>query len=246
MDRRTRPAGLQCSLLLALPIAVFSVAGCLDGQSGLLTPSFFGNAFGPQTPEVSSLPASEGAAKRVALVGQKILAANPQLAIRPIFATVGDTRPGILHRGTNEITITEGLVRQCGTEAQLAAVLCQEMGKMVAEREAQVGAQLRAANREPPPRLDVGHDNIGSAGAADKTYLAELALYDKQRPKAGAGPAATPDARALARTLMVQAGYSAADFDSAAPLLRVAEAPTSWDKQLGNPTPPRNWTQPTP
>jgi hypothetical protein len=231
-------------LLLALPLALAGV-GCLDGQSGRLVPP---NFFAPQTPQVSSLPASKEAATRVALVGQKIVAANPQLALRPIFATIGDTQPGILHRGTSEITITEGLVRQCGTEAQLAAVLCQEMGKMVAEREAQVGAQLRAANREPPPRLDVGHDSIGSAGAADKTYLAELAMYDKQRrgPAAG-GAAAAPDAKALARSLMVQAGYSAADYDDAAPLLRTAETPTAWDKQLGNAaTPPRNWTQPTP
>jgi hypothetical protein len=237
MDRRT--------WLLALPFAVFSVAGCLDGQSNLLTPSFFGNTFGPQTPQVSSVPASEGAAKRVALVGQRIMATNPQLDLHPVFATVGDTRPGVLHHGSDEITITEGLVRRCDTDAQLAAVLCQEMGKMVAERQAQAGAQLRSASREPPPPLDIGHDGFGSAGAADKTYLAELALYDKQRRGGTGGPTA-PDARALARSLMLQAGFTAQDFDAAGPLLRLAETPTPWDRQFGNALQPRNWAQPTP
>jgi hypothetical protein len=237
MDRRT--------WLLALPL-ILAGAGCLDEQNSFLVPpGFFGNLFGDQAPQVSSVPASKEAATRVALVGQKVLAANPQLTVRPIFAAVGDPQPGIVHRGTDEITITEGLVRQCATEAQLAAVLCQEMGKMAAEREAQVGVQLRAPNREPPPLMPVGHDGTGSTGPADRTYLAELALYDKERPRATTS-ATPPDPKALARSLMLQTGYSAAEYDAAAPLLRLAETPTPWDKQLGTGSQPRPWTQPSP
>jgi hypothetical protein len=55
-----------------------------------------------------------------------------------------------------------------------------------------------------------------------------------------------PDAKAVARSLMVQAGYSDADFDAAAPLLRTAETPTPWEKQFGNGLLPRNWAQPSP
>jgi hypothetical protein len=116
---------------------------------------------------------------------------------------------------------------------------------MAAEREAQIGTQLRANHKEPPPQLPIGHDSTGSMGPADKTYLAEQAMFDQERHRPTTGPALPPDPKALGRSLMMQTGYSAAEYDAAAPLLRTAETPTAWDKQLGTAAPQRNWAQPS-
>src|SRR5262245_59658158 len=113
MVRRVLPAGL---LLL--------VAGCLEQESLPLVPS---NAFNrtPSAPaaHVACSPASEETATRVGLIGQKLITANQQLGVRPLFRTVGSPTPEVFHRGTSEVLITEGLVKQCASEGQLAAVL---------------------------------------------------------------------------------------------------------------------------
>src|SRR5262249_35866318 len=133
MVRRVLPAGL---LLL--------VTGCLEQESlPLVQPNPFNNTPAMPTAHVSCSPASEEAATRVGLIGQKLITANERLAIRPLFRTIGAPTPEIFHQGTREVLITEGLVKQCPSEGQLAAVLSRELGKMVSEREAAAGAQAR-------------------------------------------------------------------------------------------------------
>src|SRR5262249_39695897 len=77
-----------------------------------------------------------GAPARVDAGGRQLLAANPQVGAKPLFHTIGAPQPEVFHRGTSDVWVTEGLVRQCATDGQLAALLCLELGKMVAEREA--------------------------------------------------------------------------------------------------------------
>lgn len=230
--------------ILALPLLV-GAAGCLAPESGnLLVPS---NSF-PKgqprqpVPQVSVPPATQEAATRVGLVGQKVLAANEQIGFRPMFRTVGAPDVALLHKGTSEVIITEGLVKRCETEGQLAAVLCHELGKMVSEREALAGPSARVSEIEPPAQMRIGNDG-GAFGPPDLTYLAEQAPYDRSRRKASEPPPPPPDPAAVAQSLMMKAGYGAADLKAAEPLLIEAAKDSAWHRLSNSPT-PQNWTRP--
>lgn len=229
-----------------LPVWLLAVAGCLpDESSTQLVPSNpFHSSPIVQTPrQVSPSPASAEAATRVGMVGQKVVTANPQLGLRPLFRTIGAPHAEVFHLGTTQVCITEGLVKQCTTEGQLAAVLCMELGKMVAEREALAGPQARAPERQPPIEMRVGTDSAGAFGSPDGTRLAELGKYEREGGRPGALPPAPPEPAALARTYLMKAGYNAADLDAASPLIESVPGNNSLQKQLSAPGPVRPWTQ---
>jgi len=171
-------------------------------------------------------------------VGRQVLTANPQLGMRPLFRTIGAPQAEVFHRGTTEIDVTEGLVKQCGTDGQLAAVLCTELGKMVAEREALAGARARTPEREPPMDVRIGNDYAGPAGSPDQTHLAELGKYDRERRRAVAPPPPPPDPQSLANTYLTKAGFPATDLDAVAPLLKLAAEHSTFEKQMTNAPPP--------
>src|SRR5262249_58343596 len=123
----------------------------------------------PPVTQASYAPAGLDTAARVDTLGRSILAANPQIGVRPMFRTIGAPQPEIFHQGTAEIKITEGLVRQCRSDAELAVVLCYELGKMVSERESLARPWNRTQERELPPDVRFPGDN-----GADRTNLAEL------------------------------------------------------------------------
>src|SRR5713101_3621413 len=115
-------------LLVCVP--ALALAGCLPesfkGESR--TERVAANPFGPSSPtppapvrQVSYAPASPELAQRVDFIGRKIVAANPQIAMKPLFGTIGSPSPEIFHQGTNMLWVTAGMVEQCKTEAQLAA-----------------------------------------------------------------------------------------------------------------------------
>jgi hypothetical protein len=83
-------------------------------------------------------------------------------------------------------------------------------------------------------QMPIGGDALSSRGPADLTYLAELAPYDRERRRVAASP---PDAQALARSMLIKAGYAPADLDAAKPLLEAAAENNALEKQL-NGTPP--------
>jgi hypothetical protein len=201
------------------------------------------NPFANPTPaakptRVALSPASKETATRVGEVGQKLLAANPNLGLRPAFVTIGGPQPEIFHVQTDGIYVTEALVKQCATEGQLAAALSHELGKMVAERQALTGPN--APEYQPPMDVRVGSDSGGTYGAADLTHLAELGKYEKERRRP---PALPPDPQALARTYLVKAGYAVNELDTVAPLLHAAAANNSFEKQLAAPPTERPWTR---
>lgn len=246
MVRRVLPAGL------ALLLGAVGCAGLSEGDWRKQVPDLAPNETAlvpdnpfaapsppPQVVRAAQAPQSQEAALRVAGVGRKVLAANPKVGMRPIFVTVGGPQPEVFHRDTQAVFITEGLVKLCATDAQLAAVLCHELGKMVSEREALAGSGARSPGSEPPIDLPVGNDGGGPRGAADLTRLAELGKYEKQRRRALPLP---PDPQALARTYLSNAGFAAADFDAAEPLLRGAALNSTFERQLAAPpAPDRPW-----
>src|SRR5713101_6941225 len=111
-------------------------------QSTSLNPRTALSPTGPVT-RASNRPAPAESAARVDLLGRNILAANPQIGMKPQFMVIGSPQPEIFHKKTGELFITEGLVKQCKTEGELAALLSHELGKMVSEREALAGPQAR-------------------------------------------------------------------------------------------------------
>ncbi len=117
-------------------------AGCfplLEADKG--TPLVSNNPFGIEAPppaptKANYVPASKEVSLRVDKVGRELLTANSQIGVRPLFGTIGSEQPEVFHLETNLIYVTEGLVKKCRSDADLAAVLAAELGKMVAEREA--------------------------------------------------------------------------------------------------------------
>jgi hypothetical protein len=221
---------------------VLLVCGCLGegDHTRLVSPSPFGST--PPVPRAVPLtqaahaPAAEEAAKRVLVVGQKIIDANPQIGLRPRFLVAGAPQYEVFHRSgpfkTYEVWVTDGLVRACKTDGQLAAVLCHEVGRIVSEREALLSSEVRLAEDRTPPDVRVGNDSGGAFGASDGTRYAELAKLDRARRRPSAAPP-PPDPLVLARGYLTRAGYSADDLAEAAPLLRKAEDSAVMERQLG-------------
>lgn len=232
--------------VIIVPLLI-SAVGCLAANSGNLlvpsTPFATPTASQSSAPPQEVTPATKEAATRVALVGQKILAANEQLGFRPVFRTIGAPDTAILHRGSTEVIITEGLVQKCETEGQLAAVLCAELGRMTSEREAAAAAEARRPRIEPPPQLPLDRDG-GSMGAPDRTYLAEAAPFDRVRREAKSPLPPPPNPAVVASNLMRKAGYGAADMQAADPLLAEAARNTVWHRQF-NSSSASSWTQPS-
>jgi hypothetical protein len=174
-------------------------------------------------------PASGDNSLRVDFIGRKLLNANPQIALQPFFITIGSPDAELFHRGPAELYITEGLEKKCTSEGQLAALLCLELGKMVAEREALTAPQARKPERRPPIEVPMG--NAGQFSGADEVRLAELAKFERER----AAPTVAvplPDPTVLARLYLKNAKYPEAELDAVAPLLKEARKNYGLEKQM--------------
>lgn len=239
--------------LLLVPVVpvvpVMLLAGCLpdsfsrpDKVERVPTNPFSGG--GPAAPEsmkqVNYAPAPPELSQRVDYIGRKLIAANPQIAMRPYFATAGSPSPEMFHQGTNTLWITAGLVQQCKAEAQLAAVMSYELGRMVSEREAKASPTSRNPEGLPPPEVPIGQ--AGNTTSPDLTHLAELGLYERAQPRVRRGWPA-PDPNVLARIYLEKAGYAKTDLDGVQPLLQAAERNYILEKQLKAPQTQPNWGQ---
>jgi hypothetical protein len=184
-------------------------------------------------PTIAHAPATEAAMRRVGDVAQRILAANPELPIRPLFLAVGSPEPEVFHRDDKALFISDAMVNKCATEPQLAAVLCNELGKMVATRQALLALKARRLDGRAPADLPIGQERGGLFGGADGTHLAELGKYEQSGGRGpGDLPATPPDPQLLARTYLKKAGFAPTDLDGVAPLLHEAEKHTDHETQL--------------
>jgi len=211
-------------------------AGCLEPdeptQSYFLRPQ-------PSGPLPPMTPASTDSALRVDTMGRKLLAANPSIGAKPMFHTIGAQQAEIFHRGTGDIFITEGLVKQCSTDGQLATVLATEMAKFVREREAATSDKVRVKNLTPPIEPPLGTDDM-MFGTSDRSNGKELYELDQQRKKNKQKPLPLPDPTKLAREYVMNAGFTVYDIDTAAPILQGATANTALEKQMTSPPPAVN------
>ncbi len=102
-----------------------------------------------KTPSTPKLPRGHLAVgERIDTLGRRIIAQNTFTGIEPTFCNIGLTESVLFHRGTDELFISDGLVAKCKTEPELAAVLCSELGQMMAEKR---GARRAGADRDTIP-----------------------------------------------------------------------------------------------
>lgn len=174
--------------------------------------------------------ATVAVAARVDGVGRKVLNANADTGLRPLMTAVGKKEVAVFHHGTSGIFVTEGLADQCKSDDELAAVICVEMGRMIAERESKIPSSQREYREEPPERPRF-NDSLGASHTPDQTDVAELAKFEKSRTDRGRGalPPPPPDPRLLARRYMKQSGYDPEALARVEPLLRTAEANPGFD-----------------
>ncbi|MFO0876844.1 MAG: M48 family metalloprotease [Gemmataceae bacterium] len=231
---RRRVAALLPWLLLT--------TGCLEEstRSQFISPMAL-----PPTPAaaperyVSQTPATEAVGKRVLGISQKLVLSNPQMGMRPVVMTVGAPHPEIFHRGGGaegyQIFITEGLVKLCKNDDELAALLAMELGKMVSEREALAPPSARGTEERPPPRESIGSDVTGTFGPPDGTLQMEEAKLARQRHRAGAPSVPPPPPEVLARKYLQQAGFETGALTDIAGLLRQAEDHYSLERPMKSP-----------
>jgi hypothetical protein len=177
----------------------------------------------------------------VELVQGKEIVENPGTGLRLYATAIGSADLEIFHVGYNRIFITEGLVKQCPTDGQLAAVLANEMGKIVSEREGATSDQTRNPERPPPIYVPIG--GPGSGRDLDPTFYNEMArqekLYPKQTKKL---PPANP--QQVARGILERAGFQRTELDAVLPLLQNAERVHTWENQFKGNAKPGDWKAP--
>lgn len=231
------------TVFLMLALLCSGLAGCLDDQNSL--PFVRRDPFGLYKPteqkpiRLDPAPSTKEAHLRVNLVGQNLVSVNElhKVGLRPIyFRVIGAPQVAIFHRATQELFLTEGLVKLCDTKDKLAAVMALEMGAMVSEREAIARPEAREKKRLPPIDNPIGNDLGGNFGPADGVRLAELARYEKETKSSNSLP---PDPKALARTYLIKAGYDVKALKAVEPILKKANRNVRLERQLKS-TPPRN------
>jgi hypothetical protein len=199
------------------------LAGCYatEEKTALVPENPFGRPPVIQAPSNPTLPqASLQTAARVDQIGTRIMATNRQLGLRPYFHTIGSPEPELFHRGATDVYITDGLVKRCTTDGQLASLLCLELGRMVAEREALTSPQIRLPERSAPMEVAPGNDYGGTSGPAGTLHLAELGKYEQERRQLVAAAQTPPDPQVLAKDILAKAGFTILDFDAATPLIK--------------------------
>src|SRR5205823_3745186 len=172
LDSDRRGAVMVRSLAVLPLLAAALAGGCLpteflqpdthtEGAAAVPT-SPFGAPPQNAAPVFSAKPppsSSATLAVKVDEIGQRLLTCNPKLGMVPLFLTIGSPQPEMFHQGTVAVYITEGLVRQCKNEAELAALLSVELGRMVSERETMASPETRN-----PPKQSAMAIPMGNAG----------------------------------------------------------------------------------
>lgn len=198
-----------------LAVGMIALAGCLDSE---LERS--GSGFRNKPVEMPNVPAaSVDAAARVDRVGRELLAHNPFLGVEPSFQTYGRKEPEIFHPDPHGVFITEGLVARCKTDAELAAVLATELGKMSAERRTADRMRVPDPLRTPG---DSGGTMMAGGVSSDQNQLGMQALIDQKARQNRGRPGADENPHALAEQILTSSGIDAKALTEVAPTLREA------------------------
>lgn len=213
---------------LAASLTVCAAAGCVLDGSKPLGQSLSGVPIA--TPgAVQAAPESIKTAERVQALGDRIIELNPFTGLTPLFHTLGVSDPILFHRGPDELFISDGLVASCKTEAQLAAVLCSELGCMMAEKRSakRVGVELESVRDTAEPSA------LGEG---------EVASSDSQPPKPAKPHAANAgNAAEFAKEILSGAGFDTAELAKAQSRLANVKRTSPLGRQIAGPAPAPRW-----
>jgi hypothetical protein len=169
--------------------------------------------------------AQQQTAERVVALGRRVIDQNTFTGLEPVFHLVGVKDPLLFHRGTEELFISDGLVAKCRSDDELAAVLCTELGRMIAEKRAE-----RALGKDIDPiaakgeRADIpGAEPVGTPLTA------------------GTRPVTPADPTALADELMRGAGFDPVHLGRIEPILKNANRTDGIRKQMVGNAPAPVW-----
>ncbi|MBA4190498.1 MAG: hypothetical protein C0467_21130 [Planctomycetaceae bacterium] len=190
----------------------------------------------PGTPKLP--PAHLETTERVEMLGRRIISQNTFTGLEPVIYTLGVPESVLFHRGSQELFISEGLVKKCKTEAELAAVLCTELGQMMAEKR---GVRRTGNDRDTIPDSALpGGVTVAGGTPVDLGREAEIALHERRHPR-GSRPPETEGAAKFSRDLMKGAGFDEGEINRVEPLVRQSERGTILRKQMSDSAPPPKW-----
>jgi hypothetical protein len=187
---------------------------------------------------INAPPAPLESASRVDQAGRHLLASNPQIGIRPVFTAIGTDKETVFHQGSNAIYISDGLVRKCKTDGELSAILSLELAKMISEKEADATpAAKNNRELEAPYAPNLTPDVAGGSMAPDMTRQAELAKFEKSKPKTFSkttGRRILPNPDELAGVYLEKAGLAPDLLTKVEPLLRTAAHNPDFERQMNS------------
>lgn len=207
-------------LLLAGGFALPFLTGC------------FKNWLGPHAPEITA--AHVETSQRVDELMRRILDQNPFTGIDPIAHTFGRKESMLFHRGNGELFISEGLVKKCRTEPELAAVLCSELGKMMSQQKS-----AAAAGRLPSTIPDIALPN--GLPDANSVQIAEMTRIERQQKERQLHDQS--EEVQLAKMLLKGAGFDPNELDRIESMVKQSESGEQLRKQFAGTSPRPFWNR---
>ena len=212
----------------ALGVACFGLTGCLG--NGLWDGASARNREIPSPLTPKQLVAQQATGERVEALGRRAISLNTFTGIEPVFHLIGVKEPMLFHRGTEELFISDGLVAKCKTDDALVAVLCTELGRMMAEKRAgvAVGRDGDPLARGPNGKVDAVEDVPGATATGTESGTRAAVTQET-------------DAAKLAQELMRGAGFDPAALEHVEPLLKETARHDAIRKQLTVSAPAPEW-----
>ena len=174
----------------------------------------------------------------VETIGRKIIAQNTFTGIEPLFHTIGVHEPVLFHEGPERLMVSEGLVKQCRTDGEIAggALLRtgEDGGREKVRPARRRGTRLVPGNR----RADGFRPGRAARRMTPPAPRSELSLRSNDQTSRSRTPT-TPLCRPA--DLLRGAGFDPADLDRVAPLLKQSDRGLVIKKQLSGSAPAPRW-----
>jgi hypothetical protein len=229
-------------------VALLLATGCFhNGERSVHNPFGLKNpqapGKGPSEKDIMKMTTTADMAvrQRVNDLGRKILEQNTFTGLDPQFCPIGVKESVLFHVGSRQLIISQGLIEKCQTDAELAAVLCSELGQMLVEVRT-----AKALGREPDQVPDVtpeGSAQLPGGAPVNTVRQPDRTGFENRAPAPGS-PAQTGDATSAARELLKGAGYSPAELDRVDSLLKLSPRSEQLRKMMAGSAPPPEVFQP--
>ena len=155
----------------------------------------------PHEPKVTA--ASVEHARRVDELTKHIVDQNTFTGLDPLLR-YQRARSRAVPSWLRRAVISEGLVKKCKTDAELAAVLCTELGRMIAQE-----APAIAVGRNPDPIPEIALPG----GTSDANLVREAELAMQKRREDAKLASEQSDEVQLSKSLLKGAGFDPAEFE---------------------------------